>query len=602
MDVSIIPERNEIPEEYTWDLRDLFPDDEAWTAEFQALTALPAEIAAYAGTLGERPGRLLDWLKLSDEVGVRLEKLLGYASRKSDQDIADGFYQDMRSKAVACYVGIAGASAFATPELLAIPDDTLDRFYAECPALEVYRRSLTRIRRMRDHILSPAEEKLLADAGEMAEAPDAIASALRNADLRFEDAIDSEGKAHPLSTGTFGPLMESEDRALRKSAFENLYAKFGEFKNTVAATLDAQFKKLRFFSDARRYPTTLAAALDGTEVPESVYLNLIEAVHRNLDAMYRYVALRKKLLGVDELHMYDVYTPVVKDAAVKIPYEEAKATVLDALSVLGEDYVELLKTGFSSRWIDVYENRGKRSGAYSSGSARPHPYVLLNQKDTLDSMFTIAHEMGHALHSWYSCHNQPVNTSDYVIFVAEVASTCNEILLMRYLLNRTKDVKERAYLINHFLDQFKGTIYRQTMFAEFELEMGRMAEAGEALTADALCEKYLALNKLYFGPDMVSDEAIALEWARIPHFFYNYYVYQYATGFSAAAALAERILSLGAPAVADYKRFLSGGCSTDPISLLKIAGVDMSTPEPVNAALKLFGELVDELESLNLSE
>ena len=602
MDVSIIPERNEIPEEYTWDLRDLFPDDEAWTAEFQALTALPAEIAAYAGTLGERPGRLLDWLKLSDEVGVRLEKLLGYASRKSDQDIADGFYQDMRSKAVACYVGIAGASAFATPELLAIPDDTLDRFYAECPALEVYRRSLTRIRRMRDHILSPAEEKLLADAGEMAEAPDAIASALRNADLRFEDAIDSEGKAHPLSTGTFGPLMESEDRALRKSAFENLYAKFGEFKNTVAATLDAQFKKLRFFCDARRYPTTLAAALDGTEVPESVYLNLIEAVHRNLDAMYRYVALRKKLLGVDELHMYDVYTPVVKDAAVKIPYEEAKATVLDALSVLGEDYVELLKIGFSSRWIDVYENRGKRSGAYSSGSARPHPYVLLNQKDTLDSMFTIAHEMGHALHSWYSCHNQPVNTSDYVIFVAEVASTCNEILLMRYLLNRTKDVKERAYLINHFLDQFKGTIYRQTMFAEFELEMGRMAEAGEALTADALCEKYLALNKLYFGPDMVSDEAIALEWARIPHFFYNYYVYQYATGFSAAAALAERILSLGAPAVADYKRFLSGGYSTDPISLLKIAGVDMSTPEPVNAALKLFGELVDELESLNLSE
>ena len=602
MDVSIIPERNEIPEEYTWDLRDLFPDDEAWAAEFQALTAMPTEIAAYAGTLGERPGRLLDWLKLSDEVGVRLEKLLGYASRKSDQDIADGIYQDMRSKAVACYVGIAGASAFATPELLAIPDETLDRFYAECPALEVYRRSLTKIRRMRDHILSPAEEKLLAGAGEMAEAPDAIASALRNADLRFEDAIDSEGKPHPLSTGTFGPLMESADRALRKSAFENLYAKFGEFKNTVAATLDAQFKQLRFFSEARHYPTTLAAALDSTEVPESVYLNLIEAVHRNLDAMYRYVALRKKLLGVDELHMYDVYTPVVKDAAVKIPYDEAKATVLDALSVLGEDYVELLKTGFSSRWIDVYENRGKRSGAYSSGSARPHPYVLLNQKDTLDSMFTIAHEMGHALHSWYSCHNQPVNTSDYVIFVAEVASTCNEILLMRYLLNRTKDVKERAYLINHFLDQFKGTIYRQTMFAEFELEMGRMAEAGEALTADALCEKYLALNKLYFGPDMVSDEEIALEWARIPHFFYNYYVYQYATGFSAAAALAERILSLGAPAVADYKRFLSGGCSTDPISLLKIAGVDMSTPEPVNAALKLFGELVDELESLNLSE
>ena len=600
MDVSRIPERKEIPVEYTWDLTDIFPDDEAWALERAALLEMPAKIEAFAGTLGEKPGRLLDWLKLSDELGVRIEKLMGYANCKGDQDTADGFYQDMRSKAIACYVAIAGASAFATPEILTIPEETLDRFYAECPALETYRRSLTRIRRMKEHILSPAEERLLAAAGEMSEAPDSIASALRNADLRFADAVDSEGKAHPLSAGTFGPLMESGDRALRKSAFDNCYKRYGEFKNTVAATLDAQFKQLKFFSEARHYPTTLAAALDSTEVPESVYLNLIEAVHQNLDKMYRYVALRKKLLGVEELHMYDVYTPVVKDAAVKIPYEEAKQTVLDALSVMGEDYTALLKEGFSSRWIDVYENRGKRSGAYSSGSSRPHPYVLLNHKDTLDSMFTIAHEMGHALHSWYSCHNQPVNTSDYVIFVAEVASTCNEILLMRYLLGKTTDTKERAYLINHFLDQFKGTIYRQTMFAEFELEMGRMIEAGQSLTADALCEKYLALNKLYFGPDMVSDEAIALEWARIPHFFYNYYVYQYATGFSAAAALAERILSLGDEAVKDYKRFLSGGCSTDPISLLKIAGVDMSTPEPVNAALRLFGELVEELDGLNL--
>ena len=601
MDVSRIPERKEIPVEYTWDLTDIFPDDEAWAAERTALLEMPAKMETFAGTLGEKPGRLLDWLKLSDEMGVRIEKLMGYASCKGDQDTADGFYQDMRSKAIACYVAIAGASAFATPEILAIPDETLDRFYAECPALETYRRNLTRIRRMKEHILSPSEERLLAAAGEMSEAPDSIASALRNADLRFADAVDSEGNAHPLSAGTFGPLMESSDRALRKSAFDNCYEKYGEFKNTVAATLDAQFKQLKFFSEARHYPTTLAAALDSTEVPESVYLNLIEAVHRNLDKMYRYVALRRKLLGVDELHMYDVYTPVVKDAAVKIPYEEAKATVLDALSVMGEDYIALLKEGFSSRWIDVYENRGKRSGAYSSGSSRPHPYVLLNHKDTLDSMFTIAHEMGHALHSWYSCHNQPVNTSDYVIFVAEVASTCNEILLMRHLLGRTADTKERAYLINHFLDQFKGTIYRQTMFAEFELEMGRMIEAGQSLTADALCEKYLALNKLYFGPDMVSDEAIALEWARIPHFFYNYYVYQYATGFSAAAALAERILTLGDEAVKDYKRFLSGGCSTDPISLLKIAGVDMSTPEPVNAALRLFGELVEELDGLKMN-
>ena len=533
MDLTIIPERSEIPEEYTWDLRDLFPDDEAWKRELESLGAMGDTITAFAGTLGERPGRLLDWLKLSDELGVRLEKLMGYASCKGDQDIADGFYQDMRSKAMACAVNLSGLSAFSTPEILAIPDEVLDRFYAECPLLEVYRRSLTSIRRMRAHILSPAEEKLLAAAGEMADAPDSVASALRNADLRFADAIDSEGKRHPLSAGTYGPLMESSDRALRKSTFENCYAKFREMQNTIAATLDAQFKALRFFSEARRYPTTLAAALDHSEVPESVYLNLIEAVHGNLDAMYRYVALRKKLLGVEELHMYDLYTPVVKDAEVKISYEEAKDTVLKALSVLGEDYTELLKTGFDSRWIDVYENRGKRSGAYSSGTSRPHPYVLLNHKDTLDSMFTIAHEMGHALHSWYSCHHQPVNTSDYVIFVAEVASTCNEILLMRWLLGRTTDVKERAALINHFLDQFKSTIYRQTMFAEFELEMGRMAEAGQALTADALNEKYLALNKLYYGPDIVSDAEICLEWARIPHFFYNYYVYQYATGFSA---------------------------------------------------------------------
>ena len=601
MDVNKIPERSEIPEEYTWDLRDIFESDEAWRREYEALMAMPETTAAFAGTLSRGPGRLLDFLKLDDELTVRLEKLSGYANCKGDQDLADGPSQDMRSRATACIVAIAGASAFSTPEIMAIDDTTLDRFYRECPALETYRRSLYRIRRRREHILSDKEEKLLAAAGEMADAPDSIASALRNADLRFDDAVDANGVRHPLSAGTFGPLMESGDRALRRSAFENCYRTYGDFRNTVAATLDAQFKQLRFFAEARRYPSTLSAALDRTEVPESVYHNLIEAVHRNLDKMYRYVALRKKLLGVEELHMYDVYTPVVKDAAVKISYDEAKQTVLDALAMLGEDYTALLKKGFSERWIDVYENRGKRSGAYSSGNSWPHPYVLLNHKDTLDSMFTIAHEMGHALHSYHSCLHQPVNTADYVIFVAEVASTCNEILLMRYLLGRTEDKKQRAYLINHFLDQFKGTVYRQTMFAEFELEMGRMAEAGQALTADALCETYLALNKLYFGPDMVSDPEIALEWARIPHFFYDYYVYQYATGFSAAAAIAQRILTLGEPAVRDYKRFLSSGGSSDPISLLKIAGVDMGTPEPVNAGLKLFGELVEELEKLSLS-
>ena len=601
MDVSKIPARSEIPEEFTWDLRDLFPDDKAWAKELRALNKCPGELAAFAGTLGEGPGRLLDWFKFGDALGLRFEKLSGYAGCKSDQDVADSAGRDMRSKSTACAVAAAGAAAFATPEILAIDDEALARFFAECPALETYRRPIERIRRKRAHILSAPEEKLLAAMGEVAEGPESIGSALRNADLRFDDAIDSEGKAHTLTAGTYGPLMESADRALRKSTFDNIYDGYGALRNTVAATLDAQFKTLRFYAEARHYPSTLEAALDQNEVPVAVYDNLIEAVHQNLDKMYRYVALRKRLLGVDELHMYDVLTPVVPDAAAKISYDEAKQTVLEALSVLGEDYVALLRRGFSERWIDVYENRGKRSGAYSSGFARPHPYVLLNHKDTLDSLFTIAHEMGHALHSWHSCQSQPVCTSDYVIFVAEVASTCNEILLMRHLLNRTEDKKQRAYLLNHFLDQFRATVYRQTMFAEFEREMGRMAEAGEALTADALCEKYYALNKLYFGPDMVSDEKISLEWARIPHFFYNYYVYQYATGFSAAAAIAERILTLGAPAVEDYKRFLSGGCSTDPISLLKLAGVDMSTPEPVNAALALFGELVEELENLSIS-
>ncbi len=590
--------RSEVPEEFTWNLADIFPSDEAWYAEYEALKAVPAEIAAFRGTLGRSAEDLLSWLRRSDEVGVRFEKLMGYASCKADQDQADAVYQDMSGKAMGVAVAVSSAAAFATPEIMAIDEDRLNLFYVAQPGLEEYRRSLYQIRRRAAHILSPEEERLLSAAGEMARTPDQIGSIFRNAELKFPDAVDAQGEKHTLTGGSFVPLEESGDRVLRRSAFENFYGRFGDYKNTIAATLDAQFKQLRFFASARRYGSTIEASLDRTEVPVAVYTNLIEAVHANLDKMYRYVALRKKLLGVEELHMYDVYTPIVADAAREIDFEEAKATVLEALGVLGEDYVALLREGFASRWIDVYENEGKRGGAYSSGSARPHPYVLLNQKDTLDSMFTLAHEMGHALHSYHSVKHQPVSTSDYVIFVAEVASTCNEVLLMRHLLSKTGDRKERAWLINHFLDSFKGTVYRQTMFAEFELMMGRLSESGQTLTAELLSEKYKALNELYFGPDMVSDEEIALEWARIPHFFYDYYVFQYATGFSAAVAIANRILAEGAPAVADYKRFLSGGSSTDPISLLKIAGVDMSTPEPVNSALSLFGELLDEMEKL----
>lgn len=593
-----ILKRADVPQEFTWDLTPVFANDDAWFAEYEALKALPERIAEYRGTLGKSAKDLLAFLKFEDEVTLRLSSLLGYASCKGDEDTSNNFYQDMRGKATGTWVNISGALSFATPEIMAIDEKVLDGFYKDEPELETYRRSIYQIRRRAAHILSDEDEKLLAAAGEMADAPDRIRSTFSDADLTFEDVFDGQGNVHHLTDGTLVPLLESTDVKLRENTFKTFYKRMGEFKNTVAATLDAQFKQLRFFAGARKYPSTLEASLDVTEVPVSVYTNLIEAVHANLDKMYKYVALRKKLLGVDELHMYDVYTPIVPDAAVEIDFEQAKKTVLEALSVLGEDYTDMLKEGFANRWIDVYENVGKRSGAYSSGFGRPHPYVLLNHKNNLDSQFTLAHEMGHALHSYLTMKNQPVNTADYVIFVAEVASTCNEVLLMKYLLKNTTDKNAKAYLINHFLDQFKGTIYRQTMFAEFELEMGKMSENGETLTADALCKKYYELNKLYFGPDMVSDEEIALEWSRIPHFFYNYYVFQYATGFSAAVAIANRILEKGAPAVADYKRFLSSGSSTDPISLLKIAGVDMSSPEPINEALKLFGSLIDELDAL----
>ncbi len=593
-----ILKREQVQTEHTWDLTPMFKTDDCWFKEYEALKEMPSKLSAFQGKLGESAKSLLSFFRLEDEIELRLSPLYGYANCKGDEDTANGFYQDMRGKAMSVYVAIAEACSFSTPEILNIPEETLCGFFKEEPELETYRRPISSIRRKAKHILSPECEQILASAGEIADSPDNINGILHNADMRYPSVVDKEGKEHALTDGTFVPLLESDDSDFRKQVFQTYYNRLGEFKNTVAATLDAQFKQLRFFANARKYNSTLEASLDNTEVPVSVYQNLIQAVHENLDKMYRYVDLRKRLLGKDELHMYDVYTPIVSGFNKSISYEEAKDTVLSALSVLGDDYVSMLKEGFANRWIDVYENEGKRGGAYSSGNSRPHPYVLLNHKDNLDSMFTLAHEMGHALHSYLSTKNQPVCTSDYVIFVAEVASTCNEILLMRYLLDKTEDKKEKAYLINHFLDQFKGTVYRQTMFAEFELEIGKMSENGQTLTADVLSEKYHELNKLYFGPNMVSDDEIALEWARIPHFFYNYYVFQYATGFAAAVAIANRILTEGENAVDDYKNFLSGGSSTDPISLLKIAGVDMSSPKPVNSALQLFDELLAEMEEL----
>ena len=591
-----IPKRSEVAVENTWNLQDLFESNEAWLEEYESLKALPAEIAAYQGKLGESGETLLRFFRLNDEIGLRIGRLHCYAGCSADVDTADSYYQDLRSKATGIVVAISAAAAFASPEIMAIPEETLERWLQETPGLETYRRDLYLIRRMKEHMLSPEGETLLAAAGEMSEAPDTISGMLRDADLRFPDVTDGDGIVHKLTNGSFVPLLESPDPDFRRRVFETYYDRLGEYRNTIASTLDAQFKQLRFFANARKYPNTLEAALFGNEVPVSVYHNLIEAVHQNFEPMYRYVALRRKLLKRSELHMYDVYTPIVSDAAETISYPQAQETVLEALSVLGEDYVALLKEGFANRWIDVYENEGKRSGAYSSGGARPHPYVLLNHKDNLDSMFTLAHEMGHALHSYHSIQAQPVNTSDYVIFVAEVASTCNEILLMRHLLGKTTEKKSRAYLINHFLDQFKGTVYRQTMFAEFELEMGRMSEAGQALTADALCEKYLALNKLYFGPDMVSDPGIALEWARIPHFYNAFYVYQYATGYCSAVKIATDILKTGD--ASNYLKFLSTGGSDYPINELKIAGVDLTNPDTVKSALKVFDDTLEEFKAL----
>ncbi|MBR5738506.1 MAG: oligoendopeptidase F [Lachnospiraceae bacterium] len=590
--------REEVPEAFTWDLSVLYKSDEDWSAALGNADRFFPRIEALKGRLGESSADLLAFLKLSDELEDEAERLYTYAMLKGDQDTSNAKYQGVRGKVGSFMVKLSSSLAFADPEIMAIPEETLNRFFEECPEIGVYRRPLTQIRRKAAHILSPAEEALLSAAGDFAHAPQNINSMLQNADLKWPDVTDAEGNAHPLTNGSLVPLLESPDQEFRKKVFQTYYEGLRAHKNTIAAAFNGQFKQLKFYASARKYGSTLEASLDRTEVPTAVYHNLIQAVHDNFAPMYRYVALRKKMLGVDELHMYDVYTPIVKDSAKTIPFDEAKKTVLKALSVLGKDYTDILEEGFNHRWIDVYENVGKRSGAYSTGSLLPHPYVLLNQKDTLDSMFTLAHEMGHALHSYHSTKNQPICTANYVIFVAEVASTCNEVLLMKHLLKETSDPTERAYLINHFLDSFKGTLYRQTMFAEFELMMGKMAEADETLTADALSAKYLELNKLYFGPDMISDDEIALEWARIPHFFYNYYVFQYATGFSAAVAIANRILEEGEPAVRDYKKFLSSGGSADPISLLKIAGVDMGSPEPVNSALKLFGELVGELEAI----
>lgn len=589
--------RAEIPVEDTWRLEDVFASDEAWEKALSEAEPLIQKGAEFQGKLGQSAKSLLDFLKFDDEASLLINALYGYASARSDQDTTASKYQDYELRIRGYYSRYAAAMSFALPEIIAISDEDIGKFYRECPDLELYRRALDKIRAEKPHTLSASEETIMARSYEIQNAPSAVYNLFEGADIKFEPAIGSDGVEHELTNSSYIPMIESPDRTLRKSAFTNLYKGYEQFKNSLAALYDGEVKGRIFNARCRNYPSILEAALSKNEVPVSVYKNLIDTVHKNMGYMHKYVKLRKKLLGVDDLHYYDLLTSLVPDADRKIPFEEAKETVLKALSVMGDDYTDMLKEGFDNRWIDVYENAGKRSGAYSTG-LRPHPYVLLNYKDNLDSMFTLAHEMGHAMHSYLSMKNQPPVYSDYVIFVAEVASTCNESLLMQYLLGNTTDRKERAYLINYFLEQFRGTLYRQTMFAEFEMLTGEMAERGESLTADALCSLYEKLNRDYYGDGIYPDREITFEWERIPHFYYNYYVFQYATGFSAAIALSQKILKEGKPAVEDYKRFLSSGCTTDPISLLKIAGVDMNSPEPIENALKLFGELIEELDGL----
>ncbi len=590
--------REEVKVEDTWDLTDMYESNEAWEEELKKIETLIAEIAGMEGTCLDSAKNLLTVLEKDAACAQKIELAYSYAERLFDQDQKNTKHQSMAAKIMSIYAKYAASTAFISPEIIAASSELLDKYFKELPELELYRKQIDEILRMKPHRLSAEMEKLVALTSEMSQGPSDTYSIFNNADLTFPETEDENGEKVRLTHGRFISLLESSNRTVRKNAFEKYYATYEQFLNTLASIYNNQVKQQIFHATARKYNSTLEAAVDENNVSPDVYKNLVSTINENLDKMHHYVKLRKKCLGVDELHMYDIYTPMIPDMAKEIPFEEAKETVLKALAPLGEDYVAKVKEGFENRWIDVYENQGKRSGAYSAGSYGAHPYVLLNYNGTLDNMFTLAHEMGHAMHSYYSNENQPYIYSQYKIFVAEVASTCNEILLMEYLLKNTTDKKERAYLLNHYLDSFKGTVFRQTQFAEFEMRTNAMVEAGESLNAENLNALYLELNQKYYGSDMISDKEISYEWARIPHFYYNFYVYQYATGFTSAVAIARSILREGAPAVERYKKFLSGGCSDAPVELLKIAGVNLETPAPIQSALNAMGEILDEMETL----
>lgn len=589
--------RKEQKKENCWAIEDLYATDGDWEKDYSQLAGQMKNFESYKGKLGNSGETLLAAFQEMDLLKCNMEKLYVYANQRYHEDTGNHKYQELSARASRLEMELGHELSFFEPEIMEISVDRLESFYESVPELTKYKRKIQECLRMKPHILSKEMEEILAQTQEMGNAPQNIFSMFQNADLTF-GRIVVDGKKMELTQGNFVRILENKDRNVRKQAFTQVYAKYKEFQNTLAAAYSGNLAKDMFYVKVRKYPSCLDMELSQGNIPREVYTRLIEAVHRKLPAMYDYVEMRKKLLGVDQIHMYDVYVPIVDKVEKEIPFEEAKEIVKEGLAILGEDYVELLEQGFSQRWIDIYENKGKRGGAYSWGAYGTHPYVLLNYQGNLNHVFTLAHEMGHALHSYYSDHAQPYTYAGYFIFVAEVASTCNEALLIHHMLKNAQDDKEKAYLLNYFLDQFKGTVYRQAMFAEFEMLAHEKAEKGEGITAQLLEDIYYELNKKYFGDGMVSDPEIAMEWARIPHFYTPFYVYQYATGFSAAIAISNKIIN-GEPGIVEaYKKFLSGGSSMDCIDLLKLCGVDMTSTEPVENALQVFEERLAEFKEI----
>ena len=590
--------REQIPERYRWDTTRLFENDEAFSRALSEAKDLEEEYEIWEPTAMSSGAGLLGYLRFDDDATLELERLFNYVSRRADEDTRVGKYQDLKAQLRALIARVGAASAWLAPKLLALSDETLDGWYADTPGLNLYRRAIDRMRALKDHVLTPSEEALLAQASEMAAQPEAIFSMLNDADMSFEDAVDSKGHSHAVTHGSYFPLMQSGDRSLRESAYHSIYGAYGRIKNTSAALLGSQTKQLQFFARARRYADTLEAALAPTEVPVSVYQGLIDAVHKNVSALHRYMELRRRVLGLDALRYWDLYVPLTKEDDRRYSFDEACDLMLRALAPLGEDYLGVVRRAIDERWYDVYETPGKASGAYSSGGRGLTPLILLNYQGTLDDIFTLVHETGHSLHTHLASEAQPGRYAQYEMFVAEVASTTNECLLLRYLLDNAQDTAERAHLLNHLCEQFRGTLFRQTLFAEFERDVNKASARGKGMGADALSERYAQLNELYYGSAVTLDDEIAHEWERIPHFYYNYYVYVYATSFAAAVALSKRILTGDATARDRYLAFLSGGSSKPPIELLAGAGVDMASGAVVDEALGTFSQTVDELEGL----